>query len=288
MSRPAKLDDHSTEVESDETFASVLRAFSALELLADSADGLPLSEIARSLSVNRSIALKLLNSLERAGYVWRSDRSLLYFPTYRVSNVSLRQLQNSGLLDQCSAELERLAEKTGELVRLAVVEPEDKITWVYSVAGRRRALRVDPNFTLRISLHTHAVGKAWLMTMSNAQALSMIGKNGGFAALTPLSITSKSAFIKQLEEARVRGFTVTDGENEPGVGAIAAPIMAGRLGGSPICVGAITIAAPTHRLTAENLKSHGPLLVQTAAALGKNWPLDKRVGMGAAVQIASF
>jgi DNA-binding IclR family transcriptional regulator len=267
------------EAESDDTFASVLRAFSILELLADSLDGLPLSEIARDLSINRAIALKLLNSLERAGYVWRSDRAHLYFATYRVSNVSLRQLQNSGLLDQCSALLERLAEKTGELVRLAVVEREERITWVYSVAGRRRALRVDPNFTLQVSLHTHAVGKAWLMTMSNARALELINQNGGFTALTPLSIRSKTVFVKHLEEARTRGFAVTDGENETGVGAIAAPVMAEQLAGAKVCVGAITLAAPTHRLTAESLKAHGPLLVQTANALGKNWPLDKRVGV---------
>ena len=83
------------------------------------------------------------------GYVWRDDIAQRYHLTYRVSNLGLRQLQQSGLLGQCTSLLEDLAERTGELVRLAVVERGEKITWVYAVVGTRRTLRDRSEFQFR-------------------------------------------------------------------------------------------------------------------------------------------
>src|SRR5688572_27396481 len=94
----------------EETVVSVERAFAIVEMLADAEDGLSLAEIARRLDLNKAIAVKLLHTLERLALVWRDDRARRFYLTYSISNLGLRQLQKSRLLDQCSAVLKSLAE----------------------------------------------------------------------------------------------------------------------------------------------------------------------------------
>ena len=264
----------------DDTIVSVDRAFLIVELLADAPEGATLADIARQLDVNKAIAVKLLNTLERLEIVWRDDRLQRFFLTYRVSNLGLRHLQTSRLLDQCAAVLKALAEESGELVRLAVVEPGgERLTWVHVVAGTKRTLQIDPNYSLSISLHTHAIAKAWLMTMEPERAVELI-LHQGIAPLTKHTKTSIEAIREDLAFARRRGFAASFEENEIGISAIAAPIYASNLAGETECVGAVSLAAPTNRMSGEALEAWGPQLMRTTEHLGRIWPLEARARSG--------
>jgi IclR family acetate operon transcriptional repressor len=257
------------------TVLAVERALETIELLSGAADGLSLAEISRELIINKAIAWRLLETLEHAGYVWRDDLAQRYHLTYRISNLGLRQLQQSGLLGQCSSLLEDLAERTGELVRLSVVERSEKVTWVYAVVGTRRTLRIDPNFNFEVSLHSHATGKAWLMTLKPERVLELL-KRDGVTALTRHTNIDLKSLRKELDTASRRGFATTFEENEIGVGAVAAPIVALRLSGSTECVGIVSVAAPTNRMTRAEIEACGPLATEAANRLALMWPLDER------------
>jgi DNA-binding IclR family transcriptional regulator len=194
--------------------------------------------------------------------------------TYRISNLGLRHLQNSQLLDQCFAVLKSLAEETGELVRLAIVEPSgDRITWIHAVAGTKRSLQIDPNYSLEIGLSTHAAGKAWLSTMPFDAALRLMMQQG-IQQLTLYSKISIAAIKADLEETAHRGFATSHEENELGVRAIAAPIIAPTLVGGLECVGTVSLAAPTNRMSNNDLEACGPIIIDTASRLARIWPLE--------------
>lgn len=258
---------------------AVMRTLELVELLADTQDGMSLADIARKLIVNKAIALRLLETLGRAGYVWRDDVAQRYHLTYRISNLGLRQMQQSGLLGQSTSLLENLAEKTGELVRLAVVEQGERITWVYAVVGSRRSLRIDPNFNFEVSLHSHATGKAWLMTLPFDRVVELV-KRDGMNSLTPHTKVDIEVLRKELEQARRRGFAYTFEENEIGIIAVAAPIVAPRLNRPPECVGVVSVAAPTNRMTRADIEACGPNTAEVASQLAMMWPLDERVSLG--------
>jgi len=265
----------------DETIVSVARAFEVIEMLAEASDGLALAEISRRLGLNKAIVIKILHTLESLMLVWRDERAQRYYLTYRISNLGLRHLQTSRLLDQCSAALRQLAEETGELVRLAIVEPGgQRIVWVQSFAGSKRSLRIDPNYTLDIGLHTHATGKAWLSTMPFQSALKLLLQQG-LDPLTPYSKTSITEIRQELEEVVQRGFALSYEENELGVGAVAAPIWASTLSGEPECVGVVSLAAPTNRMSRSDLESCGLVVVGATSRLGESWPLEARARSGA-------
>jgi DNA-binding IclR family transcriptional regulator len=256
------------------------RALGLIELLSGVADGMSLAEISRELGVNKAIAVRLLDTLTAAQYVWRDDRMQRFYLTYRVANIGLRQMQTSRLLDQCAAVLKVLAEESGELVRLAIVEPGgDKLTWVHVVSGSKRTLQIDPNYTLEISLHTHAIAKAWLSTMPADRAMALIEAQG-IRALTPHSKTDPAAIRADLAATARRGFASSFEENEIGISAIAAPIWSESLQGVRDCVGAVSLAAPTNRVQPAELEAFGPRLMQITEQLGRIWPVEARARSG--------
>lgn len=262
----------------ENTVLGVERALRLIDHLANAPDGLSLAEMASRLIVNKAIASRLLDTMQASGYVWRDDVAQRWHLTYRVSNLGLRQLQQSGLLGQSTGILKQLAERTGELVRLAVVEAGERITWVHAVPGTRRSVRIDPSFNFDVSLHTHAIGKAWLMTLDSDRIVELVRRDG-MAALTAFSHTDLEALLGELETARRRGFAATYQENEVGVGAVAAPIYADRLSRARECVGAVSVAAPTNCMTRADIEACGPLAAEAAARLAEIWPLDENVSV---------
>jgi DNA-binding IclR family transcriptional regulator len=211
---------------------------------------------------------------------WRDERAQLYFATYRISNLGLRQLQTSRLMFQCSNVLKNLAVQTGELVRLALVEQDrSRLTWVYSVAGMKRSLQIDPNYTLEINLQTHSAGKAWLSTMPFDQALGLMMAQG-IRAFTPYSKTDIVELAKEHATAREVGYVISFQENEIGVGAVASPILSRNFADEEECVGVVSLSAPTNRMSEADLHAHGPLVRDTALHLAKIWPIEAKVRGG--------
>ncbi len=181
-------------------------------------------------------------------------------------------MSSSDLLDQNLPVLQGLADMTDELVRLAVVE-RDTLTWIAAIQGTRRMLQLNPHYTFSTHLHTHATGKAWLATLPRERALELV-QRAGLDARTGNSVTHIDQLAAELERTRERGYAITYEEDEVGVGAVAAPIMVRQIGGEVICVGVVSLAVPTSRMSREQLDSQHPLVVAVAKRLADRWPAD--------------
>ena len=251
---------------------SVRRSMQLLELLSEGEKPWSLADIARQLEVNKAIAIRLIDELRDTGYVHRDENTGLYMLTYKLSNLGLRKLAQTRLLDQSGGVLRELANESGELVRLGVVEFGQKVTWVLAYVGERRTLHIDPNYRLDIQLNTHAAGKAWLATLAREQAWQVLMVDG-IVKCTRHSKTRRSDIEADLEIARVHGFAESYEENELGVGAIAAPIMVRLASGQTACMGVVSIAAPTSRMTAQELRAMAPLLLRGVKKLSDIWPI---------------
>ena len=243
-----------------------------VEQLADARNGLSVSEIARLLDVNKSIAFRILSTLESLHYIYQDMVTQHYRLTYRISNLALRQLANSRILDQCVAPLRALAERSGELVRLAIIE-HDRPVWIHSESGVQRRLQVAPTYGLDVSLHSHATAKAWLFTLPEKDVEKLIG-NKRLKDYTKHTITTLRALKMDLVEARQRGFALSYEEHELGVGTVAAPIKIADAGGKPHCVGVVSLAAPISRMDRAQFIQVGHQVVEAAHHLAEVWPAD--------------
>lgn len=180
--------------------------------------------------------------------------------------------------DVCQPELNRLVEKTGELVRIAVVDNET-LTWVAEAQGARSGLRYDGNFGNRPCLWATANGKCWLATMPNEDAIRIVRDQGFGTPSTlggPRALRTIPALVEDLERTRERGYAIAYEEAEAGMAGVAM-VIPGPLPGTPP-VGTLSIAGPTVRITRERLHELAPELIGVAKRLSELWPIRQHQG----------
>lgn len=97
---------------------TVERALSLIAVVCDRGST-TLAESARLVNLSPSTALRLLRTLEGAGFV-RKDADGGYHPGSRVVQLGTQALSNESLVDYCRAEMLNLVERTGESAYLSV------------------------------------------------------------------------------------------------------------------------------------------------------------------------
>lgn len=241
------------------------RGLSMLEHLAQHPQGLPLSLIASELDIPLGACHRLLAELQRRGYVRQAGKQGDYVLTTRLVSLGLGFLSSAGIVDIAEPLLERLAQASGELVRLSIVDG-DRLTWVAKSQGARQVgLRYDPDMGMDARLSCTASGHAWLMTQSDERALELVsrqgfGKPGEYGPKAPTTIKALLGF---LHAARVRGYAMIDEVFAPGMAAMAAPVLRRKE-----AIGVISIAGPRTRLGNARMHALAPALLAAAAELG--------------------
>ncbi|MDP3324309.1 MAG: IclR family transcriptional regulator, partial [Hydrogenophaga sp.] len=207
---------------------------------------------------------RLLGDLQQRGYVRQARKQGDYVLTTKVVSMGLGYLSNAGIVDIAEPLLERLAQKSGELVRLSIVD-EDRLTWIAKAQGMRQGLRYDPDMGMDARLSCTASGHAWLLTLSDERALDLVTRQGfgSPADYGPKAPTTVKALLGFLHAARVRGYAMIDEVFAPGMSAIAAPVLRRK-----DAIGVISIAGPRIRLTPARMHELAPALLAAAAELG--------------------
>lgn len=248
--------------------SSIARALRILELVADQPDGVRVTDLATMLGLNRAIPHRLLAELIDLGYVAQNPTTERYRATFKLGSLGLRQLEIAGIARWSQDELGALATTSRELVRLAVASGS-VLRFVAKAQGANSALMIDSASGSDVVLHATASGKAWLSTLPDEELLALLTSRG-LAPKTPHTETDLQRVVGEIAQARQAGYAVTHEEMEPGINAIAAPIVpSGGPGGRG--VGTVSIAGPSARLTPEVLLSFAPALRATAEKLGHQW-----------------
>src|SRR5207344_3228260 len=146
-----------------------------------------------------------------------------YVMTTRVASLGLAFLSSSGIVDIAQPLIERLAESSGGLVRLSVVD-DDRLTWVAKSEGGRKGFRYDPDMGMDARLSCTSSGHAWLLTLTDERAIELVSKQGfGLPKdYGPKAPTTIKALLGYLHAARVRGYAMINEVFAPGMAAIAA------------------------------------------------------------------
>ena len=249
------------------------RGLAVLEHLTQHPQGLPITLIASELDLPLSACHRLLAELQRRGYVRQARKQGDYVLTMKIVSLGLGFLSSAGIVDVAEPLLERLAQGSGELVRLSIVD-EDRLTWVAKAQGMRQTgLRYDPDMGMDARLSCTASGHAWLMTLSDERALELVSRQGfgapaDYGPKAPVTVKALLAF---LHAARLRGYALIDEVFAPGMVAMAAPVL--RRGEA---IGVISIAGPRARLSVARAHGLAPALLATAAEFG---PISNASGL---------
>jgi IclR family transcriptional regulator, acetate operon repressor len=256
---------------SNSSALSADRVLAILEMLVTVSEGVSLSRVAQELDLPLSATHRLLAVLVKRNYARQNPATEQYEPTLAVATLGIRLLANTRLSDVYQPILDELAEATGELVRLAVLDGE-KLTWIARAQGTTSSIRYDPVSGHDVPLYATAMGKAWLATLPDAEALRIANAAGFTGALGPNAVANTAQLAEHLGQTRERGYGLVSEEAEPGISAIAMVVRDGP-GTSGVPVGCISIGGPSFRVSQDRLIGFVPKLRQAVDQLSALWPL---------------
>ncbi|RZL87242.1 MAG: IclR family transcriptional regulator [Variovorax sp.] len=256
------------------------KSLDILEYLTDYPDGAALAQISTDLNQLRSGCHRTLHELIRYGYVRQMPQRGDYALTTKMASMGLSFLSKSGVLDIAQPVIDRLAQATGELVRLAIVDG-DRLTLVAKAQGAKSGLLYDPDMGIDLRLSCSAAGQAWLMTLPEDVAIEYVSRQGigepkNFGPNAP---TSMKALLKILDEHRKRCYSIIQDAYAPGMSSMAAPIKRA----NESTTGVVVIAGPSARLTLKRMVQFGPALLAAAQELvvsGNSSALLKSANVG--------
>ena len=225
---------------------SVDRAVSLLEAIAEAGGESTLTELSHRTKLNISTCHHLLSTLVARGYVAKVPVRRSYALGARIlylSNACLRQVD---LPARAAPFIEKINERTGETVHLAVLQGDAMM----KVAKResRHPVRVDTGTLGKTDApHATATGKAMLAWLPEDDMRRVLSH--GLTRFTPKTIIEWPSLIEALRHVRRNGYAVDDEEYQPGVICIGAAIR----DHNGAVVGAISASTPTMRANDEHL-----------------------------------
>lgn len=252
--QPSNVVDRPVEIR------SVTKAIRLLEELAKDPGLFSVTDLARTLDMDKSSVSRMLRTLEQAGLVAQDATTLRYSLGLSLAVLGHRALKRINIRDLSRAPLEQLAAKTGECAHLAILA-NDRAFYVEQAAPERGVSVEAPIGTLA-PLYCTALGKCLLAHQLPARRDLLIA-DIKFDRFTRRTIGDAGSLLTHLEGVMRNGVAYDDEEFSVGVRCIAAPVF--RHDGA--VSGAIGISGPSPRMTDERMASWGDLVRAEAAAL---------------------
>lgn len=229
---------------------------SELILLLKELDGARISELDDHIDLSRGSIHTYLDTLRREGFVVKSgetyELSLLYLDLGEYAKNQLQIYRHS------REPIDKLAEKTGELVRL-VVEEHGYGVFLYKADGEN-AVKSTLRPGERELLHCTAQGKAILANLPRSRVDEIVQRHG-LPLRTTKTITDVDELSSELETIRENGVAISDEEITNGLRCVGAPVMApdGKV------LGAIAVCGPKSRINGEWFTEELPKMVEETA-----------------------
>lgn len=243
--------------------------FAVLELLAEEARDMRLSELADRLDLQRSGTHRVLTTLCELGWAEQNPQTELYRLTLKLPAIGHRFMQAAHLTDVCQPIVDRVARESQELVRLAVLANGNLTTIAHS-QGAQGSLVCQSRIFPILPLHVTASGKAWLATLPEEEALKRVlqvgfGAPGDFG---PRALRTVDALRDELRATKKRGYGTALEEAESGVSSVAVVIQP-----KTEVVAVLAVVAPAIRLSKTRATEIAKIAKQGATDLELVWPL---------------
>ena len=188
------------------------------------ASELTLSQIADRTDLPIGSAYRYVNTLVSLGYLKKNSDTRRYQPTPKVLELGFATFM---AMDIRSRVLPYLLEAAGEFNTTTACSVLDGVDIVYVERIRYLGLvNLDLSAGSRLPAYCTAMGKA-LLAFLDDEARERAIENIELVPLTAHTIADKEVFRKQLEEIKLRGYSICRQELSLGLDSVGAPIFRG-------------------------------------------------------------
>ena len=237
--------DDTIPKEAGKLIESVDKALCLLACFNDATPELSLKELSEKTSLNKSRILRLCGTLAAHGFLVRRKGSLYSLGPSLMMLGKVYERSNN-LISLALPIMKDLALLTGESVKFFVIENKKRVCLVRELGQSRLHYAIREGEEL--PLLAGAGGKVLLAYSSKGFCDEVIEQ--GLERVTPATIVKREQLLEELDIIRRQGYALSNGELVYEVGGIAAPVFKhdGKV------VGALTVAGPIQRFTAELCK----------------------------------
>jgi IclR family KDG regulon transcriptional repressor len=201
---------------------SVKKAFSILEAISESSSGLGVSELGKKLKIGKSTVHGITLALEELGVLTRDRVHKKFTIGYTLMDLGRKAYRKIQLVtDVAQGPMEALMGEVGETVFLGIMHGDHAI--ILKAVESPHELKITAPIGSRVPLLAGALGRVFLAQLGEEKAREIVHKKG-LKVYTANSVTDPKQFLKEVEEARQKGFAIDRERYILGVTAVASPI----------------------------------------------------------------
>lgn len=200
---------------------SILKSLRLLEAIGWKSHDVTLTEIADELHLPKTTTFRHLQTLSAAGFLRHDTEHDRYGIGPRVQMFAQSKKSLSRLRQLATPQMDKLLHTFGGAVNIAVSSGLD-VVYVEMLRDNRTA-RMQARIGDHHPIHSTALGKAILAFLPPAERAMIL--DWPLAEMTCRTIRSTAVLRRQLEEARVAGYSIEREENEDGFSCIGVPIL---------------------------------------------------------------
>jgi len=220
--------------------------------------GIRLVDICKALKLNKTTAYRLLSTLESLGYVVRDADSERYKLGLKLLLLASSLLESFEVRNLASPYLNSLMLQTKQAVHLVVLDRETGDAVYIDKVDSPQPVRMYTSIGSRYPANCTASGKA-IMAYLPPNILHPLLND--LRQCTPNSIVSPDQLRRELEEVRLKGYSIDHEENVIGVVCIGAPIF-DHMGKA---IASISISATLISINLDEFEGYIPLVEEAAA-----------------------
>jgi len=229
---------------------------------------LSVSEIGAKTGLHRSTAHRILMALEYNDLIKQNPSTGKYHLGIKLFKLGHQAVSQLNLREICRPFLSRLMNDTKETIHLAVLD-DDQVLYLDKVEGPH-ALRMPSRVGRHIPTYCTSLGKAMLSCLDDQEVKSIL-RTQTFTHHTANTVKNINQLLADLRSVRKRGYAVDNEEIEIGLRCVVAPLR-DYTGGM---VGAISVAAPSARLSEKNTPVIGRMVIAIAAEISEQLGFEK-------------
>jgi IclR family pca regulon transcriptional regulator len=256
-SKTARADSAARRLKS--TVQSLAKGLRILECFSDHTPEMTLSEVAAAAGLDPGTTHRMLNTLVALGYVAAVPDSRRFALTLKILDLGFRAIGRKDVRAVVRPVLRSLVGETNEAASFGVLDGGN-VVFIERVRAGLMRLGVDIGIGTAVPAHFSIIGIAILaflpkdvrkQTMVAAQALPSPAVAG----------LKRAKLASMLDDVRKQGYVLHDSLTAEGLRILAVPVR--DADGYP--VGAISIAAPMFRISAEELRLRSLKMLRNAA-----------------------
>ncbi len=238
---------------------AVLKAFDIIEFISSRGQA-TLSDVCKGLSLPKTSAYQIMNTLVERGYLLSSAEKGVFTLSFRFLGLGNRVQAGLDLRTEAQPILERLMGDVRQTCHLGVLESHHAV--YLAKAFYQGSPVVNSWVGKRLNLQTTAMGRVLLAWRDEDEVRELLRHNPPIQK-TPRTIIDPEEYIKTLGMVRLRGWAEENGENVTGLRCVAAPVR--NISGNVIA--AIGISGLSAEITDDKLPGFSARLMESADEL---------------------